>query len=210
MKSHFLNGAPAGATGVANKTGYMNGDLFAQSYLPFIAKQTRCSKENKVLLILDNHSSHISLESIEFCRSVGIVVLTLPPHTSHRMQPLDRTVYGPLKAYYNASLDSWQRNHPGREVTIYDVASLSSNPFTLAMSKSNITSGFKSTGISPFNPDVFTEQDFVMAEVTDQPLLPETSQIVPPHRKPASSPTSAAPPPKSTGLSTSDSAGQVY
>lgn len=210
MKSHFLNGAPAGATGVANKTGYMNGDLFAQSYLPFIAKQTRCSKENKVLLILDNHSSHISLESIEFCRSVEIVVLTLPPHTSHRMQPLDRTVYGPLKAYYNASLDSWQRNHPGREVTIYDVASLSSNPFTLAMSKSNITSGFKSTGISPFNPDVFTEQDFVMAEVTDQPLLPETSQIVPPHRKPASSPTSAAPPPKSTGLSTSDSAGQVY
>lgn len=30
-------------------------------------------------------------------------------------------------------------------------------------------SGFKKTGIWPFNPDVFTDEDFAPAEVTDQP-----------------------------------------
>jgi hypothetical protein len=28
----------------------------------------------------------------------GIVMLTLPPHTLHKLQPLDRTVFGPYKA----------------------------------------------------------------------------------------------------------------
>jgi len=31
----------------------------------------------------------------------------LPPHTTHRMQPLDRTFYGPLKAHYNTECDKW-------------------------------------------------------------------------------------------------------
>lgn len=177
MKAHFLNGAPAGAQGVATRTGYMNSELFVHSYLPFFAEQTRCSTECKVLLILDNHSSHISLEAVEFCRSVGIVLLTLPPHTSHRMQPLDRTVYGPLKGYYNSALDAWQRTNPGRAVTIYDVANLSNSAFTQAMTKSNITSGFRATGIYPYNADIFTDQDFVMAEVTDEPLPSEIRDL---------------------------------
>ena len=28
-------------------------------------------------------------------------MICLPPHTTHRMQPLDRTIYGPLKLHYN-------------------------------------------------------------------------------------------------------------
>ena len=35
VKSHVLNSRPAGAIGVATRTGYINGDLFAQSYLVF-------------------------------------------------------------------------------------------------------------------------------------------------------------------------------
>jgi len=39
-----------------------------------------------------------SLEAIDLARSqLGLVLICLPPHTTHRMQPLDRTIYGPLK-----------------------------------------------------------------------------------------------------------------
>lgn len=33
-----------------------------------------------------------------YARENGIVLLTLPPHCQHRMQPLDVGVYGPFKS----------------------------------------------------------------------------------------------------------------
>ena len=105
MKDCFLNGAPPGSYGVANASGYMNTDLFVEHYLPFFVKSVRCSKEKPVLLILDNYSSHCSLQAVELCQKEGVVLLTLPPHCSHRLQPLDRSIYGSLKTYFNTALD---------------------------------------------------------------------------------------------------------
>lgn len=66
-------------------------------YLEHFVKYLKCSKEKKVLLILDNHEPHISLAAkIDFARSKGIVMLTFPPHCSHRLQPLDVSVYAPF------------------------------------------------------------------------------------------------------------------
>ena len=62
----------------------------------FIMK-TRCSVDNKVLLILDKNSSHLSVEIIDHAKQNGITMLSSPPHTSHKLQSLDRTVFGPLK-----------------------------------------------------------------------------------------------------------------
>ncbi|KAJ8868371.1 hypothetical protein PR048_029887 [Dryococelus australis] len=53
--------------------------------------------KNHVLLVLDNLSSHFSLESYDFCHQNGIIMLSLPPRTSRRMQPLDVAFYAPLK-----------------------------------------------------------------------------------------------------------------
>ena len=57
----------------------------------------RSSKERPVLLILDNVDAHISPTAIDLARENGVVLLTIPPHTSHYLQPLDRTCYGPFK-----------------------------------------------------------------------------------------------------------------
>ncbi|XP_067949445.1 uncharacterized protein [Watersipora subatra] len=94
MKQDFMNGCAPGAKGVADRTGYMNTELFAYEYLPFFISNVRCSKDKPVLLVLDNHCSHVSLQAINVCRNSGIHLLTLPPHTSHKLQPLDRCVFG--------------------------------------------------------------------------------------------------------------------
>lgn len=170
MKQCFLNGAPPGSKGSAAPSGYMNSDLFVNEYLPFFIKQTRCTRESPVMLILDNHISHVSLAAVELCKSSGIVLLTLPPHCSHRLQPLDRTIYGPLKTYYNKAMDDWMRMHPARAVTIYEVGNLGGIAFTKAMSTSNILSGFSSTGIYPLDSSIFGEHEFLPSAVTDRPL----------------------------------------
>lgn len=101
----FLNGSPFSARGAAHSSGWINCDIFSEQYLPFVIENTRCSKDAPVLLIMDNHCSHISLQVVLAARENGIVIATLPPHTSHKLQPLDRTVFGPMKGFFNKAMD---------------------------------------------------------------------------------------------------------
>ncbi len=41
------------------------------------------------LLILDAHGSHVNMKFLEYCHTHRILVAVLPPHSTHRLQPLD-------------------------------------------------------------------------------------------------------------------------
>jgi hypothetical protein len=95
--------------------------------------------EDPALLILDNHethlSAHLSITAINVAKENEIVMLTLPRHTSHKLQPLDCTVFGSYKAYYNACLNDWMLSNPGKPVTIYTVAGISGKAFGKVFTK---------------------------------------------------------------------------
>ena len=65
------------------------------------------------------------------------------------------------------------KSNPGKTVTIHDIPDVVKAGKDIPMTSSNIVSGFKSTGIYPFNRNIFTEEDFVSADVYDQPILAE-------------------------------------
>ena len=167
FKDHMLNGAPTGTRGTSYTSGWMTGEKFEEWMDHFIA-HSHCSDDNKVLLLMDNHESHISLSIIDKAKNNGITLLTFPPHCSHKLQPLDRTVYGPLKRYYNASSDAWQLSNPGKSISIYDVAGVLGNAYPRAFTNENIISGFRVTGIYPFDKDIFTEDEYLPSYVTDR------------------------------------------
>ena len=116
---HFVRGCPTGCIGAAHKSGWMTSDNFTMFIKPF-AEHAKPSQDRKVLLLLDNHDSHISIDTLNFAKDNGIVMLSFPPHCSHKLQPLDRSVFGPLKKYINSSQDAWMKNHPGSTMTIYN------------------------------------------------------------------------------------------
>lgn len=180
FQEHFLIGGSAGCTGSANPSGWMTATDFL-SYIRHFQGFTRSSPEKPCLLILDNHASHVSVDVIDFCKEHGIVLLTIPPHTSHRLQPLDRTVYGPLKSYVNASCDAWMRTHPGRTMTIYDIPGVVKEAIPRAASCSNICKGFACTGIYPYNRNIFDDDQFLPSSVTDRPD-PQTISSPPPEQ----------------------------
>jgi len=97
MKDVFMNGAPPEAKGVTAKSGWMNSEIFSREFLPSLIKRAKLSKE-KPVLIMDNHESHSSLAAIDIARASGVVILTLPPHTSNKMQLLDHSIYAPMKS----------------------------------------------------------------------------------------------------------------
>ena len=61
------------------------------------------------------------------------------------------------------------RSHPGRIVTIYDVPSLVAEAQLYSLTIRNIQNGFRVSGIHPYNRNVFTDEDFAPAEVTNSP-----------------------------------------
>ncbi|XP_031335996.1 uncharacterized protein LOC116165574 [Photinus pyralis] len=167
-----------GALGLVYKTGWMTCENFI-NVLKHIVKHTHCSLENRILLILDNHESHVSINSVDYCRENGITLLTLPPHTSNKTQPLDRTVFGPFKTFLNQACDGWMISHPAQTLTIYDLPPLCSLAWDRAANPVNIKSGFRCTGIWPYDRNVFSEDEFLSSSVTDRPTTSDTPQTTP-------------------------------
>ncbi|KAM3594316.1 uncharacterized protein V6R79_005668 [Siganus canaliculatus] len=162
----MVNGGPPGCIGTANKSGWMQEEDFLV-FLQHFLRHTRATPEAKVILLLDNHASHLSIRGIDFCRENGVVLLSFPPHTSHKLQPLDRSVYGPLKIRVNAAIDAWMKRNPGRTLGIYDLPAIVATTLPHAATPANIIAGFRCTGIYPFNRMIFSDQDFSPCAVTD-------------------------------------------
>lgn len=181
MNARLMNGAPSGAKGYASPNGWMDNALFVK-YLEHFIEFVRPCAENKILVIVDGHQSHKSLEAIELARANHITMITLPPHTSHRLQPLDITFFGPLKSNYNKEIDKWMLNNPGKRVTDYDINEIFTPAYLKTVNGAKAATGFRVSGICPFNPDVFNNDDFAASLTTDQPqqsvaCLPETSDM---------------------------------
>lgn len=169
MKAELLDGAPPSSIGMVSDSSYINSSLFVD-WLSHFKDHAKPSKDNPVLLILDNHTSHCTLDAVLFLRDNHIHALTIPPHSSHKAQPLDRCIHNSLKIFYAAECEKWMRNHPGRGITVYQIARILTPAYLKAATPSNAIQSFKISGIQPFNPDIFGEEDFLASAVTDRQL----------------------------------------
>lgn len=168
FKEHFIRDGPIGCKGGSNPSGWMTEELFP-TFLKHFHNHVKSTKEKPCLLVLDNHRSHLSIEGLNFAKDNGIIMLSFPPHCTHRLQPLDRSVFGPLKKYINNAMDQWMTSHPGQVMSIYDIPRIIAQAFPLATTPTNIVAGFKTCGICPFNKNIFEEQEFMPSSVTDRP-----------------------------------------
>jgi len=98
-------------------------------WLQHFARHAKPSKNEPVILVLDGHGSHKTLAAIGYAKDHGIIMISLPLHTTHELQPLDLTFFGPLKALYNAECDKWMVNHPGQQISQYDLRELFGKAF---------------------------------------------------------------------------------
>ena len=138
-------------------------------FMRHFVNHVRPSKERPILFLLDNHQSHLSIEVIDFCKENGVIMFSFPPHCSHRLQPLDRGVFGPLKRFVNTQCGAWMKSNPGKVMTIYDIPGIVSNCLPKAVTPGNVLGGFRVSGIVPFNPNIFEEDDFAAASLTNRP-----------------------------------------
>jgi len=177
MSQLLMAGTPAGSVGYASASGWVNSELFIKWLEHFIDFAKR-SKDEKVILIIDGHASHKTLEAVDMCRDSAVVLVCLLPHTMHRMQPLDKTIYGPLKISYNNECDRWMLHNPGQRITMYQQGALFGAASIKTATMQKAVSGFKSTGLWPLNPEVFCDEDFLPSQITDEPEPESTGNLV--------------------------------
>jgi len=127
------------------------------------------------------HSSHKSLEAIDIARSQGLVLICLPPHTTHRMQPLDRTICGPLKVNYNAECGKWVTQNGGRPITQYDQAALFGQAYIqLQQWRKHYQDSVAVVCGRTILINVFNAEDSLPSMVTDEPQPSDSQQQIQP------------------------------
>jgi len=56
------------------------------------------------LLITDGYSSYVNMDFLEWCEQYRIIVAVFPPYSTHRLQPLDVSLFSPLSTAYTNQL----------------------------------------------------------------------------------------------------------
>lgn len=160
-KDEWADGMPPGSRiKMSEKSAYVNSDIFLDWLKThfFVKKPT-----GKVLLILDGHSSHTTnLETLQFAEDHEIILFCLPPHTTHFLQPLDRCFFKSLKGYYYDACRTFVKNRADRKLSRLHFGKLLGDAWGKAATVQNALSGFRSTGIMPFNPSAIPDHAFLM------------------------------------------------
>jgi hypothetical protein len=138
------------------------------SFEPF----TRNFRDSQYLLLIDGYSSHLTEQFIGFCIAKNIDLFCLPPYSSHLTQPLDLSIFGPLKTALTFEVDRIFRSSTSRLPRIEWVEA-----FIKARNKvfrlPSILSGFQKGGIYPYAPEV-------LLSTLDSPLrTPSPRNVIP-------------------------------
>jgi len=80
--------------------------------------------DRPLMLILDGHSSHYTLNLVKTAAAENVILFCLPPHTTADSQPLDTSCFGPLKKYWYEVCRQYLFDNPGQVVTFFPHCSL--------------------------------------------------------------------------------------
>ena len=118
----------------------------------FIPRTKPQDPQQRRLLILDGHGSHVQDQFMFECFKHHVHLLYLPAHTSHILQPLDLAIFSPLKASYRKwahklfiQTDTSAMGKSGFISCLYEAR-------VEALTGYNIKADWRAAGLWPLNP----------------------------------------------------------
>ena len=169
----YQTGVPATWRIAVSDNGWTN-DKLGLEWIRHFHENTKHCKGKWRLLIFDGHGSHQTAEFRDFCLQNCILTLCMPAHTSHILQPLDVSCFGPLKKAYSSQIENKMRlgvNHITKEefLPAFFIA------HQQTMTVETIISGFKATGLVPFDPERVLTDLGPIIEATPSPRGSQSS-----------------------------------
>ena len=151
LQQDLMKGEVPGMSYGLSDKGWIDAELFngwvSKHYVKY------ATAERPLLLLLDGHSSHYQPDVVRFAQEYGIIMFALPPHTTADSQPMDVGCFGPLKKNWRKVCHEYIQQNPGKVVNRFQFCSLFSKVWLRGMTPASIISGFKVSGIYPYNPE---------------------------------------------------------
>ena len=158
---------------MSSERGYYTDDCF-EKYVDFLLDESKGGIPNDGrwrILVVDGYGSHTLVPSVlKKFKDRRILMITMPSHTSHELQPLDVSCFKPTKYYFSWCLRLIFGTKRVQEIQKQEAPTY----FELALSEgckpSTIMNGFRATGMFPYNPNFVQHnpQKFQMADTLDQ------------------------------------------
>ena len=149
-----LNG-PKGGAFTTSPNGWMDGARFLQ-YISWLNSEIIAAKvEKPVVIIMDGFSGHISLKIIEEARKNELILVKLPPNSTHYLQALDVAVFGPMKKIWAGITRKFYRQSQNKPITksVFPVLLSSLMEKVQQEGTRNLVSGFRATGVWPLDKE---------------------------------------------------------
>ena len=70
-----------------------------------------------VMLLVDGHSTHMSLAAAQYCFTNDIILYCLLENATHILQPCDVGFFSPMKAAWKKEVKAWQLANIGQALT---------------------------------------------------------------------------------------------
>ena len=102
------------------------------------------AEDQPALLIMDGLKSHLMSEILDLLNENKIIILCLPPHSSHILQVLDLAIFSPMKNFYR---NSKSQLFQGQERKMAKKVEKIIKAFYYATYKGNILSGWQESGL---------------------------------------------------------------
>lgn len=167
MYDLWTMGGPPNTFYNRSKSGWMDGQCFLDWVQKVVIPYFR-RFEGKKLLIGDNLSSHLSIEVVRLCEEHNILFVFLPPNSTHLTQPLDISLFRPMKTSWRSVLEKVKMKNKGSNRPFDKRYFPSLLKMTLSLMEkdlaSNIKAGFKKGGIVPL------DRNQVLARLPSEPL----------------------------------------
>jgi hypothetical protein len=181
FRRNYIEKCETGSTMAMQVKAWMTKFLFStwiSHFLESVSRMDSILPTSRHLLILDGHTSHVTVEVVKVVRGVGLDLVSLPSHTSHTLQPLDVAVFKLFKTYFREYRNYWTSRNIGQKATKETLAHWVSLALRKALNENNITKGFKKTGIYPLDRTVVDKElgpseTFRSEHNTENSSLPE-------------------------------------
>ena len=150
----YMDGILNGALPGSSVTFQQNGYFVKENQLDIIKHCINNFRKNDetLILTLDRCKSHFYSEAIDYARDNNVVIICLPPNTTHCLQPLDRAPFKCAKRVWGQVCREWRRDNAGIKMTKYNVCELYTEVHQMSMRVKLIKQAFSTTGMFPLNP----------------------------------------------------------
>lgn len=121
---------------------------------PFFKHLQHTNAKFPVILFVDGHTSHLSLQTTEFCLKNKIILMALFPNSTRILQPMDVGLFHTIKDDWKSLAQEWKFENRKATMGKQDFCKILRDCLLKVEGKPHLfESAFRASGIYPFNPD---------------------------------------------------------